>query len=124
MIGVLAVADYREFESWRRARFAVCAALDFAKSIPRLHGRKNLVDEINRLSVSILDTLSRGLERGGDSAFIEKALEKVNRLDRTLRELADRHGLSSATSHHLQRELKEVRRMLQETSQETKANKP
>jgi len=78
MIGVLAVADYREFESWRRARFAVCAALDFAKSIPRLHGRKNLVDEINRLSVSILDTLSRGLERGGDSAFIEKALEKHN----------------------------------------------
>jgi len=122
MIGAIAVVDYREFESWKRARFAVCAALDFAESLSRHEKHKRLSEDIDRLSVSILDTLSRGLEGDGDRAFVGKALDSVNRLDRALQKLSETRGIPGNTSQRLQQELRELRRLLQGPLQETEAN--
>jgi hypothetical protein len=116
MTGAIVVADYRNFDSWRRARFAVCSVLDSTKSLARVAEHKLLADDIDDLSVSILDNLARGFEGSGDVAYVQKALESVDRLDRALYRASEEHALTNAVSHRLQRELKLVRRALQKAS--------
>lgn len=123
LIGAIVVADYRDYESWRRARFAVCSVLDFTKSLSGLAEHRRLAEEIDHLSVSILDNMARGFEGSGDDAFLEKALESVDRLDRALRRASEEHVVADVTSHRLQRELRGVRRALQKTSRQTQDNK-
>lgn len=119
MIGVIGVADYRDNESWKRARFAVCSVLDFTKSLSRLAEGRRLAEDIENLSVSILENLTKGFEGSGDAAFLKRALESVELLDRALRRASARDVMTSVTSNHLQRELKAVRRALQKASQRT-----
>ncbi|MDP2884756.1 MAG: four helix bundle protein [Ignavibacteria bacterium] len=119
MIGAIVVADYRDYESWRRARFAVCSVLDFTQSLSRLAEHRCLAEDIDHLSVSILDNLARGFEGSGDGAFLKKALESIDRLDRALRRASEEHVLTDVASHRLQRELRGVRRALQKASRET-----
>lgn len=109
MIGAIVVADYRDYESWKRARFAVCSVLDITKSLSQLVEHKCPALEIDHLSVSILDNLAKGYEGSGDSTFLKKALESVDRLDDALHRATERQVLTNATSHRLQRELKGVR---------------
>ena len=113
MIGAIVVADYRDYESWRRARYAVCSVLDFTKSFSRLAEHRRLARDIDQLSVSILDNLARGFEGGGDAAFLKKALQSVDQLDRALRRASEEQALTKLVSQRLQRELKSVRRALQ-----------
>jgi len=120
MIGAIVVADYRDYESWRRARFAVCSVLDFTKSLSHAAQHRRLAADIDRLSVSILDTLAKGYEGTGGDAFLAKALESVDRLDRALHRASEEHIMTGATSLHLQRQLKGVRRALQKASRDRK----
>jgi hypothetical protein len=117
MIGAIALADYRDYESWKRARFAVCSVLDSTKSLSRLAEHRRLAVEIDNLSVSILDNLARGFEGSGDCAFLKRALESVERLDQALHSASERQALTDATSNRLQRELKGVRRALRKASE-------
>ncbi len=119
MIGTMVVADYRDYDSWRRARFAVCSVLDSTKSLARLAEHKRLAGDIDDLSVSILDNLARGFEGNGDVAYLQKALESVDRLDRALYHASEEHALTNVVLHRLQRELKGVRRALQKASRES-----
>ena len=119
MIGAIVVADYREYESWKRARFAVCAVMDFTKSLSRLAEHRRLAEDIDHLSVSILDNLARGFEGSGDGAFLKKALESVDRLDRALRRASEEHVLTDVNSHRLQRELRGARRAFQKATRGT-----
>lgn len=119
MIGAIVVADYREYESWKMARFAVCSVSDFAKSLSRLAEHRCLAEDIDYHSISILDNLARGFEGSGDAAFLNRALESIDGLDRALRRASERHVLTNVTWHRLQRELRTVRRVVQKASQTT-----
>jgi four helix bundle protein len=116
MIGAIVVADYRDYESWRRARYAVCSVLDFTKSLSRLAEHKRLARDIDQLSVSILNNLARGFEGSGDAAFLKQALESVDRLERALSRASEAQALPRLTSQRLQRDLRGVRRALQKDS--------
>ncbi|MGA3245608.1 MAG: four helix bundle protein [Bacteroidota bacterium] len=109
MIGEIVVVDYRDYESWKRARFAVCSVLDMTKPLSQLAEHRGLALEIDHLSVSILDNLAKGYEGSGDSTFLKKALESVDRLDSALHRASERQALTNSTSHRLQRQLKGVR---------------
>jgi hypothetical protein len=122
MIGAIVVADYRDYESWKRARFAVCSVLDMTKSLSRLAEHKRLARDIDHLSVSILDNLTKGFEGSDDNAFFKKALKLVDRLDRELRRACEQRALTSLTSERLQKELRGVRRALQKISRGTSDN--
>jgi four helix bundle protein len=112
--GAMVVTDYRENESWRRTRLVVCAALDVAKSLSRHREHKSLSKEIDRLSVSILDAMAKGMQGESRKAFIRTALESVGRLEAALRRLPPCHGMSKRTSVRLQTELKNAQRLLQQ----------
>jgi hypothetical protein len=116
MSGVIAVADYREYEIWRRARFTVCAVLDFTKTLSRRGGHRRLAADIDRLSVSLLETLATGYERVGGDGFLDKALESVDRLDSVLDHVSEPDSSKSGTRQRLHRELNGVRRALQRAS--------
>jgi four helix bundle protein len=119
MIEAFVVTDYRDFESWRRTRFAVCSVLDFAKSLSCFTEHRRLASEIDRLSISILDNMARGFEEKGASAFFKRAVESVDQLDRALRRASEKHVLADMTSQRLQREMRAVRRALESPSRQT-----
>jgi four helix bundle protein len=119
MSGSIVVADYRGYEIWRRARVAVCAALDFAKPMSHFAKHARLAKEIDRFSVSILDNLSQGFAGKNRGAFLNKALESVDQLDRALHQASEQHVMENGTSLRLQRELKAVRRALKKASRES-----
>ena len=113
MIGAIVVTDYREFESWKKARFAVCAVLDFTKSLSGFAEHRRLARDIDHLSMSILDTLARGFEKGEGVVFLDRALASVDRLERVLQRASERQAVPGMTTQRLQRELRSVRRAIQ-----------
>jgi len=113
MIGAAVAADYRDFESWRRARVAVCAVLEYAESLSRIGGHRLLAREIDRLSVSILNTLANGFEHHGDKEFVRRALRSVDGLEQKLQTASDRSSLTAVRRQTLLRELRGLRRVLE-----------
>ena len=112
MTGAIAVADYREYESWRRARFIVCSVFDLTRSSSRRVEYKRFVQEIDRLSVSILDNLARGFEGNGHPGFINKACSAIDRLDQRLGLAQQKQLMTASDILRLRKELDSVRRLV------------
>jgi four helix bundle protein len=114
MIGTIAVSDFREFESWKRARAVVCSAFDFTKSLSRSARYTHIAAEINRLSVSVLDNMAKGYEGDGDRSSLNKARLSVDQLSRELKRAGELRALTPRAALRLTRELEAVRRALLE----------
>jgi hypothetical protein len=122
MTGSIAVGNYRDSDSWKRARFAVCSALDFARTLSREKSIRHMANEIDTLSVSILDNMAKGFESYGSDDFFIKALDSVDRLDGALERVAEQLTPARTASRHLQRKLKTVRSALQRTPRKRRNN--
>jgi four helix bundle protein len=114
MIGTIAVSDFREYESWRRARVVVCSMFDFTRSLSRTARYSRLAADINRLSVSVLDNMAKGYEGSGDRSFLLKARTSADRLSRELKRACEMQALTPPAAVRLKRELDAVRRSLRE----------
>lgn len=97
----------------------MCAVLDFAKSLAHIAEHRRLAEDIDRFSVSILDNLAQGFEGRNQGAFLKKALESAEQLDRALRRASEQHVMKNATSLRLQRELRAMRHSLRKASHES-----
>ena len=114
MIGTIAVPNYREYESWRRARVVVCSVFDFTKSLSRTARYARLAADVSRLSVSVLDNMARGYEGDGDRSFLAKALLSVEDLSRELKRASQMRALTPRAALRLTQELDVIRKSLRE----------
>jgi hypothetical protein len=122
LIGVITVADYRTFESWRRARFAVCSVLDLARSLSRVESHRRMAGEIDTLSVSILDNMVKGFEKNEGDEYFDKALASVDRLDGALQRIAEHVPPARTAARRLQKILTTVRSTIQHTPRSGEPN--
>jgi hypothetical protein len=116
MVGVLAVTDFRDSESWNRARLAVCTILDFTESWSRQNEFRKLAKRIEHLSVAVLDTIARGYDGSGNSNFSAQASNTIDQLEDELGSVQHEGILSSADAALLKDNLEAVKRSLNNTS--------
>ncbi len=84
MVGVLTVWDFRESESWNIARSVVCAIFELTDSWSRTLASRRIARNVERLSVALLNDIAKGCEGVGDTSFLARATETVDRLETEL----------------------------------------
>ena len=114
MIGTIVVEDFRNLTSWKQARLVVCALLAFTESLSRRAESRKFAAEIDRLSISILDSIARAHEGRGGRSFLAKARDSINQLEVQLHHASERGHLAASDTARLARELKAVKRSLSE----------
>lgn len=112
MPGVLAVADFRNSKSWNQARLAVCAILEFTESLSQRFEYRTLARNIEHLSVAVLDNLARGYDGTGNSNFLSRAANTIDRLEEELRRVQRQGALNTADSTLLKENLDAVKQSL------------
>lgn len=114
MVTVLAVADYRDSESWKQARLAVCAILEFAGVWSQRFEYKMLARSIERLSIAVLDNIAQGCGRTEDRNFLTRAANNIERLKHELRQVQQEGALSDDDSALLNENLDAVKQSLKQ----------
>lgn len=109
MVAVLAVADFRNSESWNQARLAVCTILEFSESWSSQFEYRTLAKKIQRLSIAVLDNIAKGCEGTGNEAFLSKAAQTIDRLEQELYTIEQEGMLQNDDSSLLKRNLDAVK---------------
>jgi hypothetical protein len=110
MVGVLAVVDFRDSESWNLARLAVCTIIERTESWSRRKEFGMLANRIDHLSVAILDTIAREYDGSGNSNCSLKASNAIDRLKDELGSVQQEGILSSEHADLLKENLEAVKR--------------
>jgi hypothetical protein len=112
MVAVLALTDYRESESWKQARLAVCRILQFTESWSRRLEYRALAKNIEHLSVAVLDNLAKGYDGTGDSNFLSRAANTIEKLEQELRRVQQKGALNGVASALVNENLDAVKESL------------
>ena len=112
MTGVFAVTDFRNSQPWNEARFVVCELLEFTEAWSRHLKYRRLAKDVERLSVSLLDNLTRGYEQKGNPLYRRKAERSLHELGTTVQTMLRQGGLTASESERLKEQLQSVRQSL------------
>jgi hypothetical protein len=113
-IGMLVVTDFRESESWKRARFVLCSILELTRSLSAADMGKSIARKIDRLSMSVLDGIARGYGESGNEAPLSGVRRSIVLLERQLRIASAKGMVSNSEFARLNRELEAVQQSLKE----------
>ena len=106
------VMDYRETSGWRQARLAVCAILACIQPIARRLENRRMAMEIDHLSVSILENLTKGFEAEGNREALDRVRAGITLLEDELTSARARNAIRESDIVRLQRELVAAQRLL------------
>ncbi len=84
MDAVLRVSDFRESESWSIARSVVCAILDLTESWSKTVRSTRFGKKVKRLSIALLNEITRGYEGSGNPRLLAKAEETAEQIETEL----------------------------------------
>jgi len=112
MVGILAMADFRNSEIWNQARFAVCGILYFTESWSQRHEYRSLAKNIEHLSVSVLDNIAKGCEATSDRNFLNRAANTIDELEKELGRVHRTGALDNLDFAQLKKNLESVKRSL------------
>jgi len=112
VIGTIAVEDFRNLESWKHARFVVCAILSYAESLSHRAESRRFASEIDRLSVSVLDNIARAYEGRSSRSSLTKAVQSIDKLEAKLERATQDGVLTTSESTRLMRELRALKESL------------
>jgi four helix bundle protein len=113
MIGAFAVVDFRNSESWNRARLTVCAILEFTEFWSRRNEYRILAKNIEHLSIAVLDNIAKGYEAPGDRSFLARAANTIDELERELERVRRKRFLHEVDFSLLRENLETVRESLE-----------
>jgi len=114
MVGILAVADFRNSESWNQARLAVCAILELTDLLSRRFEYHKLAKNIEHLSIAVLDNIAKGRDGSGDSNFLTRAANTIDLLEQELLSVQQTGVLTDEDSAFLRENLDAVKSSLQQ----------
>jgi hypothetical protein len=113
MVTILAVADFRNSDSWNQARFVVCTILAFTESWSRRIEYRSLAKSIEHLSIAVLDNIVKGYEGIGNRTFLARAGQTIDQLEQELSRVQRMGALKTADSIQLKTNLDSVKASLQ-----------
>ena len=76
------VENFRDLDSWKKARSVVCALLEMSASLSRSAEHTGLARSLNTISVAILDNMAKGYEGERRSFLVARSL--VDQLEELL----------------------------------------
>lgn len=112
MLGVLAVTDFRNTETWMEARFLVCALLEFAELWSHQLKYRRQAKEVGRLSVGLLDEIAQGYDPKGRRLHLSRARQSIDILERTLQQMQQQGALETSEALRLKTSLETVNESL------------
>jgi hypothetical protein len=112
MFGLLVVGDFRNSETWIRARCLVCPLLDLTVSWSKSPKYRPLAKTIERHSVALLHNIIRGCEGPGDKYYVSRAKGSIDRLERMLQKALRCGALLKSESTLLRSNLNSVKHSL------------